>query len=317
MSLDEYTIVGLGLLAVLFAARIWWRLSEMNSRLTETRIMQDEFRSMADVVITEWLVPPRGLGAVASKKKVTAAKKQSIQRAGPKTFYYLDSRQVQDLHSQAFQELEPKEVQTRESRHKAKGIIAKLNPFGAKYETGEATETEKLYEIEQTPAVMYNKVEKYLIQQGDVSFGLEDFEYNESAIGEFTTMCERMSSKFGFDVPEDLQRKFVSDRIRGFALDRVNEVSDASGYVAVQGEFTVSSVTNDSRVLTLNHPLNAYLSQEDPQVSIQLACDSGSLLPAGASAFTQANSVKITGFGKVVSWDKSAASLVINPIAIY
>ena len=312
------------------------------------KLMAEEFRALVqsrgyrDVPLSAWLdlmssrefhqlraVWPHLYGAATlrdvghlvearpGKKALPVRKKKAIQKMGPKTFYYLDVTHVKDLYSQAFQELEPKRIETQESQESQKGIKADLKLIQPRYETGRGIQTKKTYEPEQTPAVMYNNVEEYLIAKAEVTFGIEDFEYDESPVNEFRSMCSQMKSKFDFNVPEELQAKFLSDKLRGFALERVRTIASSSGYVALQAEFTVSSISGNSRVLVLPHSLNSRLSEGDAKVSIAVVCDEASLLPSGASTFTEKSSVKITCFGKVVRWDESKRCLTINPISIY
>ncbi len=250
-------------------------------------------------------------------REAGAKKKDALQKMGPKTFYVLDVSQVKDLYSQVFQELQPTQIETEEIEETEKGISADFKVLAPKYERGKAVQTRKTYDVDLIPAVMYNEVEAHLIDKGLVSFGIEDFEYDESSVREFASMCTQMKAKFNFDVPEDLQEKFVVAKKHELALNRARELSDTSGYVAIQAEFTVSSVADGVCLLALTHPLNAYLSEDDAPVSIKISCDEGSLSPSGLTIFTEGNSVKITCFGKVVSWDDPGACLIITPIAIY
>jgi hypothetical protein len=248
---------------------------------------------------------------------VAQKKKEVFQKMGPKTFYYLDESQVKDLYPQVFQELEPKRIETRESKETKKGISAKFRLIEPKYERGRAEETTKIYAVEQTPPMMYNRVEQYLLEKGKITFGPEEFEFEESAINDFKSICEKMRSNFEFNIPDDLQAKFVSDKMRKFALQRVKELSSSTGYVAIQTEFSIIDIPDDAYILSFVHPLNEYLPQEDKKVIIQVTCAKGCMTSSGVSTFKKDKSVKITCLGKVVSWNNEDKILEISPIAIY
>lgn len=244
-------------------------------------------------------------------------KKRTIQKMGPKTFYYLDDSQVKDLYSQVSSELLPTQIETQDFQQSDKGLSASLKIIEPKYDKIKSAQTKKTYDLERNIPQMYNNVEGYLFEEEKVTFGLEEFDYDESYIEEFRSNCERMKSKFSFNVPDDLQNNFISDKIHGFVKERIKEISETSGYVVIQAEFSVSSVTDNLRVLTFDHPLNVHLSEEEPKVSFDIRCNQDSLLPSGLNTFMMGTSVKITCFGKVVRWEISEARLTINPIAIY
>jgi hypothetical protein len=248
---------------------------------------------------------------------VAQKKKEAIQKIGPKTFYYIDKDQIEDLYPQVNQELEPKRIETRESKETKKNVVANLRVIKPKYERGRAEETTKIYETKQTLSMMYNRVEQYLLEKGRMTFGLEEFEFEKSSIDEFKSMCDKMRSKFEFDIPEDLQANFVADKMREFAVLRVKELAGSTGYVAIQTELSIIDIPGDAYILSLVHPLNEYLPHEDKKVRIQVTCAKECLTSSGVSTFKKDKSVKITCLGKVVSWDNEDKFLEIAPIAIY
>ena len=252
-----------------------------------------------------------------SKPTVGQRKKEAIGGMGPKTFYYLDATQVKDLYLQVSEEIQPRQIETKESRRTEGGIRARLKFVEPRLEKAKILQTKKTYEIEQTAVTMYNAVEKYLFEFGDVSFGVEDFDYDDSAIGDFRSMCMRMKERFNFEIPVDLQNKFVWDKMRGTAIETISSLSKVSGYVAVQGEFKVTSINEEGCVLRREHPCNELLGPEDMRASLEVACDRDSMTSAGASVLASGSSAKITSVGKVVRWDSERSALVINAIAIY
>lgn len=244
-------------------------------------------------------------------------KKEAIQKMGPKTFYYIDESQIKDLYPQVFQELEPKRIKTRESKETKKGIAAKFKFIEPKYERDRTEEITKVYDVEQTPSMMYNRVEQYFLEKGKIIFGLEEFEFEKSSIDEFKSMCDQMRSEFNFNIPDDLRTNFVSEKMKEFALQHIKKLSSSSGYVAVQNEFSIIDISDNAYTLSFVHPLNEYLPQENKKVGIQIICAKKYMTPSGVSTFKKDKSVKITCSGKVVSWNDDDKILEINPIAIY
>ena len=257
------------------------------------------------------------LAAQAPRVSIEDEKKEAIQKMGPKTFYYLDGSQVKDLYLQVFQEPEPKRIQTRETKEARVGIAAKLHVVEPKYERGKAQEVTKDYDMEQVPAMMYNKVEKFFFDKGRVTFGLDEFEFDQSEIDDFQSVCDEVKSKFNLEIADDQRATYVLDKMREFALDYIKKLASSSGYIALQDEFIVLNTADDDCILFYAHPLNEHLLPEDPQVRIQIGCARSFLTPSGTATFKKTKSVKITCLGKVVSWDDKNNVLEVNPIAIY
>jgi len=257
------------------------------------------------------------LAIQASGVSIADEKKEAIRKMGPKTFYYLDQSQVKDLYLQVIQEPEPKRIQTRETKEVKGGITGKFPVLEPKYERGKAQEVTKDYDMEQGPAMMYNKVEQFFFDKGRVIFGLDDFEFDESSIDDFESNCEEMKSKFNLDIPDDLRANFVLDKMREFALEYIKKLAGSSGYIALQSEFLVVDIADNDCILSRVHPLNLHLLPEDKEVRIQICCARNFLTPSGIATFRKGKSVKIASLAKVVSWNDQDKILEVSPIAIY
>jgi len=254
--------------------------------------------------------------AKAIRASIAEEKKEAIQKMGPKTFYYLDERQVKDLYPQVFQEPEPKRIQTRETKEVKGGITAKLSVFEPKYERGKAEEVTRDYDVGQIPATMYNKVEQFLFDKGKVVFGLDEFEFDQSEIDGFQSICDEMKGKYNVDIGDEQRATYVLDKTREFALAYIKKLASSSGYIALQDEFIVLNTADDDCTLYYAHPLNDHLLPEDSKVKIQIRCSRSSLTASGSSTFQKGKSVKITSLGKVVSWNDKDKILEVSPIAI-
>jgi hypothetical protein len=257
---------------------------------------------------------------IAAKSQIVSLadqKKEAMRKMGPKTFYYLDEGQVKDLYPQVFQEPEPKRIQTRETKEGRAGVAAKLHVIEPKYERSKVQEVVRDYDMEQVPAMMYNRVEQFLFDKNRVAFGLEEFEFDRSEIADFEAVCEQMKTKYGYDIPADVRAKFASDNARESALEYTKKLAGTSGYIALQGEFVISDTGSDDCVLSYRHPLNGHLLPEDPHVYIRIHCSGSFLTPSGKATFKPRNAVKIASLGKVVNWNDKDSILKVSPIAIY
>ncbi|MCJ7792143.1 MAG: hypothetical protein MUP49_07050 [Dehalococcoidia bacterium] len=257
------------------------------------------------------------LAAQAPRVSIADKKKEAIQKMGPKTFYYLDESQVKDLYLQVIQEPELKRIQTRETKEVKGGITGKFPMVEPKYERGKAQEVTKDYDVEQVPAMRYNKVEQFFFDKGKVIFGLDEFEFDKSSIDDFESICDQMRSKFNLDIPDDLYATFIVDKMREFALEYIKKLASSSGYIALQSEFLVIDIADNDCILSRVHPLNLHLQPEDKEVRIQICCARNLLTPSGIATFKKDKSVKITSLGKVVSWNDEDKILEVSPIAIY
>lgn len=294
------------LLAVLGAVSVSIAIASLTLRRSSK--MEDATRHLVEAV--------RDIGRYP-EVSLAEKKRKAILALAPKTFYYLDENQVRDLYTQVSQELKPKRIKTREIEETKKGITAKIKFLEPKYEKGRAKEVTKSYDVEQTSVMMYNEIEHYLVENDKVTFGLEEFEYDESSIAEFQAMCEHMESKLNFSVPRELRNKFVSNKMVDFALQNLEKLTRVSGYVAVQGELSVVDISKDGYTLSLVHPLSQHLAPGAYDTTIQVTCASDCVTPLGKSTFKRDKLIKITCLGKVVSWHTQDAVLEISPIAIY
>lgn len=284
----------------------------------ERRLSEIDIRRIGELsAYRRFLESSHALPAETSPRAAAQRKKESMSKAAPKTFYYLDESQVRDLYPQAFAEPEPKEIETQEEKSTTKGIKAALKIAEPSYERSGSLRTKKTFDVELTPPIMYNKVEQFLFSGADLTFGIEDFEPDESAIKEFRATCSQMKAKFNFTIPDDLQTKFVTEQKKGIALERRLRVSQTTGYVALQGDTVVCQSTDQGCTLRLVHPLNSYLGEGQATCFVDIICRRSSLTPSGSNLFRDGGSVKVTCVGKVVCWDATHSALVINPIAVY
>lgn len=249
------------------------------------------------------------------RKKISGAaalKKQAILDINLKNFYYIDKEQVNNLYSQAFKEIEPSKIQTKKSKNTKTGF-----DFKFKHVRDDANEVMEEFNIEQTPSRKYNKVEKYLIEKGDVTFALEEFEYDKSHIDKFNSMCKQMETKFRTPIPLGVQEEYIEEKMKEFAIKCLEKISKSEDYISIHSLFTVIEIKENEYILSLNHSLNKHIRGRDKNVTFQIICTKKDMNSSGINAFKKDKLINITCLGIVIGWNENDKTLEINPIAIY
>jgi len=244
-------------------------------------------------------------------------KKYAIGKLGPKSFYYLDERIVIDLYPQITDSPDPHRIETRQSDSTSAEVGLDAKIIAPRYARGKAAETTLTYDVRMTPSMMYAKIEASFFDTNRVTFGIEDFDYDRTAVDEFTSMCSKMDDEFSFQVPPDLQKRYKEQKIREQAMWRLQWIGRANGYVALLAEFHISEESASSYSLTLDHPMNRYLGEGDPRVTISISCPRANLTPSGTTVFAGNAVAKLTVVGKVIRWADDSRTLIVNPITVY
>ena len=244
-------------------------------------------------------------------------KRELFTNRAIKTFYFLDEQQVQSLHAQISEEPELKRVEKRRKKGTTKSIRGKLPLVEPGFEVNNQQETTEYYEKGSTPEKMYNEVERYLLINEEIIFGMEEFDFDKTSIEDFESMCEQMKDRFEFEIPGNFQEEYISSKIKEYALAHVEEISNCSGYIAILSEFSVKSRSDGVRILSIFHPLNDYLSEGDVRVEINITCTEENINPSAIHAMKNGKSFKGTCLGKVVNYNPGKGIWEINPIAVY
>jgi len=247
-----------------------------------------------------------------------AERRAAIIAAGPKTFYYLDSSQIEDLYAQMVSESEPGTIEVQEKKSRSAGVDVRLRFLSPKFGRSRDSQITKKYEGAPAVGTMYNRAETALFRRNDVNFGLELYQPDRSAVAEFQAMVQTMRDTFNFTIPDDLQQSYVQDSYQTVAENRIRQLKAASGYAALQATFKVSNVSAKNRCdLVFDHPVNEDLEPSTPVIGIRVVCAPDGLTSSGRGAFGDGESVKATCVGKIVRWDDERWQLVINAIAMY
>jgi hypothetical protein len=242
-------------------------------------------------------------------------KADALRSAGPKSFFYLDEKEVNDLHPQVVRELRPSRIERRETRGVTKGVTAQTPIVSPKYEKDSETQETRTYEIPPQRSIMYNEVESYLLDHGKLTCGLEDFEFDRSKLDEFRTLISRLRGRFNVKLPDNLETDVISDQMQEFAKSAIDALAKSSGYLFVLGDFTVEN-SADGCILSLKHPLSPYLV-DPPPATIRITSVREYITPLGKSTFSDGRLVKVSCLGKKVGWDPETRILDVIPFAIF
>jgi hypothetical protein len=163
---------------------------------------------------------------------LAATKKGTITASGPKTFYYLDETDTDDMYAQiaGAARLKNLEVEGKRGRNAAGKINTTIAEFGAGASSGFTMRSQ--YEVSQKLALRYQIVERQLIDSGSATFGLEDFEPDETAVKRMAELLETRDSN-----PDRAELEAMQRRLQ--ALNRAAVISKAIGYEAISADFEV------------------------------------------------------------------------------
>jgi hypothetical protein len=244
-------------------------------------------------------------------------KSRPIDDAGPKVFYYMDEKTVENLYFQLFPEVVPKQITQTKSGGTEKGLHGGIPIVEGKYEKTLSEQTVTEYEVRQRPTMMYSKVERVLNSQEKITYGLENFEVHDELIDDFKKKCEAMKTEFKFQVSVELQSKWTSDRMKEHATKYIEFLSSVSGYVQVQAKFSVTQPSPNECLLSYIHPLSQHLPLTERKVTIQVSCAKNYVTTSGSNLLKQGSIVNLTCFGKAVGLNTNLRTLNIVPIAVY
>lgn len=257
-------------------------------------------------------LPPKPLLPVGPAQ----TKADEFRKMGPlRSFYFLDEHQLADMYPT----ITPQQlthVEKTRTNSSQRRLRAGSQTLGAEHQKGSAEAIKELFDVSHQRAVMYNDIEKYLLDHDKITFGLESFQFDKSKIVEFETLTQQMKEKCNFPIPEDVQKSFVSKTMKDFAVENIQRLADSSGYVAITAELS-TDYAERTYTLTYDHPLNQHLDATEPKAKIHITCPEDNATTTGRSVFSQTKPVRITCLGKVIRWDRDDRTLEISPIAIF
>lgn len=238
-----------------------------------------------------------------------------LDSQGPKTFYYLDNTQINDLYSQISQTRLSEYSERKKSSVGMDGGIT-YSPVSVKGKKDAESEQISTYTVDTSVASKYSVIEDYLKDNQLINYGVAKFYTDEFQRQRFNESCDRLESEFKFIVTEEERNDHWISLNKENANPTLEEIKLISGNIAIQQDFNIEE-DNGQIKLYFIHPINEYLENKDKDVKICISCSRDKLTSSGENYIIVGKTIKATCIGKVIRWDEDQKALYINPIAIF
>jgi hypothetical protein len=238
-----------------------------------------------------------------------------LDSQGPKTFYFIDESQVNDMFSQINQK---SLLEYSESEKLTTGIEGGISstPITAKGNKGSAHEKTSKFLIDNSVAGKYNHIENYLKDNQLIQYGIAQFYTDEFQREKFNESCKSLETDFKFKITEADRDKHWITLNKENAYPTLEMIKSTTGNIAIQQDFSIEE-TNGQIKLYFSHPINAYLEEKDKEVKICISCFQEKLTTSGMNFIKNGKTIKATCIGKIIRWDEINKTLEINPISIF
>lgn len=238
-----------------------------------------------------------------------------LDSQGPKTFYYLDEFQINDLYSQINQSPLSEYSEREKSTSGIEGGVD-LNPVAFKGNKGAETERTRKFLPDNSVASKYSIIENYLKDNQLLNYGIAQFYTDEAQRHKFNESCDNLEKEYKFKITEDERTKHWISLNKENAYPTLEAIKLISGNIAIQQNFSIEE--QDGQVkLYFQHPINEYLEEKDRHVKICISCSKEKLTSSGKNYIIAGKTIKATCIGKIIRWDEQTKSLDINPIAVF
>jgi hypothetical protein len=239
------------------------------------------------------------------------AKRELFLSQAVKTFYYLDEHAVESQHVQVFGRLQPRGVEAEAKTTSGGGLLARLGPLRGSLR-GERSGAERVtYDVARDPGVKYNEVERFLLENDQVTLGLEDFAADDPSIDKLRDMCAEMKQTVGFEIPDEMQERFIRDKREAAAKRKLDDLAAAHDYVIMRGHFRIQPY-DGGWTLVYAHPASADLGGP-----VTIAVDCAREGAKQSAILSTSPSLEATLLAKVTYFDGQARQLKLMPIAVY
>lgn len=175
--------------------------------LSQQRSMEKGIHYIHDDILTM----PRPSEFLSLDKSSKELKNELLEMKKPKLFYYFDKNIVMSLHNQIQESLKPKSIEKETIGKKGKEIgFNKV--IIASSEKGESKRLLEKFTITESIETAYNDLERYLIRNNQITFGLEYFDYDHSIENDFFRICDKIKKDFDFEIPQTVKEDFVEKK---------------------------------------------------------------------------------------------------------
>jgi hypothetical protein len=310
-------LIGIIILAILFLIIFVIHKISKSLKLVKQSVETDSFWGRLIISVGQAIDQKIAADKAPKILSIAEKKKHLIENTGLKTFYYLDKDQIDLLYPQISSGVILSTMTIKESSDKKKSLSTSI-PEAISVEIGKnnSNETVKSFNVSENIISKYNEVEKYFMEKNSLTFGIEEFDFDEQALSNFTRDCSTMETAYEYKISEIDQEAHWKQIKRKKAYSYLPTIKNASGYVVIQAEFLVKQISDINYILNYNHIINGFLDAKDA-ILIELLCNKTHLTPSALQNFKNEKSIQLTLIGKVIRFDNSENTLEISPIAIY
>ena len=298
--MNGYYILGAVIIVILVLILIIYLVIRKGIKSLTNEAEKDSFWPNLVINIGRAIEHKRITDAAPKALTLIEKKKNEICKTGLKTFYYLDKDEIELLFPQISNGIRLSSVTSRKKAGTSSEFSTSV-PDTVKLGIGKNSENEvtREFSISNNISAQYNEIENYFIEQGSLTFGIEEFDFDEMAFANFKRDCGIMESTYNYVIKENEQEEHWRKIKKEAAKEYLKTIISSSGYVAIQSEIHVRKIENDSCFLNLNHPINNFIDVNE-KISIEISCNKNCLTTFGQRTLVEGKSLQITQIGKVI-----------------
>lgn len=235
-----------------------------------------------------------------------------LDSQGPKTFYYLDEAQINDLYSQINQNSLLEYTEREKSALAKEGGVTSKPLVIRGNKTSESEKTSR-FQPDNSTASKYSVIENFLKENELLNYSFAQFYTNEYFLLKFHESCNKLEEEFNYKISKEERSIHWINLNKENAYPSLEKIKLISGNIAIQQNFIIEEFQGLIK-LNFDHPINEYLEEKDRGVKICINCSKESLTPSGKTYIVSGKTIKATCIGKVIRWDEGSRALEINPI---
>lgn len=256
---------------------------------------------------------PRLAGIISADKSSKELKEELLEKNKPKLFYYFDENIVMSLYKQIPESFKPQSIE-KETIGKKGREMGFEEVVKATFEKAESKRKLEKFTISENSETAYNELEKYLIQNNQITFGLESFDYDHSIEIDFFRECERIKEGFDFEIPQTVKNDFVEKIKKKYTInEKLKELEEVKGFVIMREDFEFSALDSNQLKLIFCTPYE----KGEKKICIEVPLNKNNITKMRENLFLTSNKVNLTLFGYKDSWESAGLRLKVSPIVIY
>lgn len=256
-------------------------------------------------------------------------KKEAFLNIANISFHFANNDQIAGFYNDYFQEPTIEQIVseiTGETTGEAKVQIPKIleSKVGGK-DLSKWISTIKVPNV--SVAEMFRRYQRETIRNNQVTLGLELVDIDLSHLGAFEDLITKLRSDFDVDLDENVQVELQRATLKKNAAEQtILRLENASGWILMEGRFTLSEVSTDLYRCDYEHPVSEYLTEYltggARRIILSVILPKDGIEPSVAGNYAQSvgRSIPLKVYGKVwrpVDRKGDVWELQISPLAIY